>query len=147
MHIALCFNPIGENFRSYIRQYPALLSSTTPNWLRLWPQEALLEVAAHFLHGFQLNVVVPGKEDEQHRDSLVMTTESILQRDIALACSIIHSSVAKMSDLMFLEVKRYNYVTSPNYLQLVSGFKELLEKKVRGINCCQQITQWAFKNC
>ncbi|XP_026846886.1 dynein heavy chain 2, axonemal [Drosophila persimilis] len=129
MHIALCFSPIGENFRSFIRQYPALLSSTTPNWFRLWPQEALLEVASHFMHGFKLNVVVPGKEDENHRESLVITTESVLHRDIAHAFSIIHSSVVKMSDLMLLQVKRYNYVTSPNYLQLVSGFKELLEKK------------------
>ncbi|XP_026839391.1 dynein heavy chain 2, axonemal [Drosophila erecta] len=129
LHVALCFSPIGENFRSYIRQYPALLSSTTPNWFRLWPQEALLEVASHFLIGFPLNVVVPGKEDEKHRESLVMSTETLLQRDIAYAFSVIHSSVAKMSESMYAEVKRYNYVTSPNYLQLVSGFKKLLEKK------------------
>ncbi|XP_046868372.1 dynein axonemal heavy chain 2 [Drosophila willistoni] len=129
MHIALCFSPIGESFRNYIRQYPALLSATTPNWFRLWPQEALLEVASHFLHGFQLNVVIPGKEIEKHRDSLVMTTESVLHREIAFAFSIIHSSVAKVADIMLAEVKRHNYVTSPNYLQLVSGFKHLLEKK------------------
>ncbi|XP_030382586.1 dynein heavy chain 2, axonemal, partial [Scaptodrosophila lebanonensis] len=129
MHIILCFSPIGEKFRSYIRQYPALLSATTPNWFRSWPQEALLEVASHFLHGFQLNVPTPGKEDEKHRDSLVMTTENVLHRDIAQAFSIIHSSVAKISEVMLIEMKRHNYVTSPNYLQLVSGFKKLLQKK------------------
>ncbi|XP_064554393.1 dynein axonemal heavy chain 2 isoform X2 [Drosophila montana] len=129
MHIVLCFSPIGENFRNYIRQYPALLSATTPNWFRLWPQEALLEVACHFLKGFQLNIPVPGKDDKKDRDSLVETTENVLHRDIPHAFSIMHSSVAKISQLMLEEVKRYNYVTSPNYLQLVSGFKELLEKK------------------
>lgn len=129
MRIVLCFSPIGENFRNYIRQYPALLSASSPNWLRMWPQEALLEVASHFLKEFQLNIPVPGKEDKNDRESLVMTTEHILHRDIPLAFSAMHSSVSKMSQLMLLEVKRYNYVTSPNYLQLVSGFKELLELK------------------
>lgn len=129
MHIVLCFSPIGENFRNYIRQYPALLSATTPNWFRMWPQEALLEVASHFLKGFQLNSPVPGKEEKQDRDSLVESTEVILQRDIPKAFAVVHSSVVAMSVQMLLEVKRYNYVTSPNYLQLVSGFKELLENK------------------
>ncbi|XP_034489366.1 dynein heavy chain 2, axonemal-like, partial [Drosophila innubila] len=108
---------------------PALLSATTLNWFRMWPQEALLEVACHFLKGFQLNIPVPGKEDKKDRESLVMTTENILHRDMPQVFSVMHSSVSKISQIMLREVKRYNYVTSPNYLQLVSGFKELLGKK------------------
>uniref|UniRef100_A0A1I8MW68 Dynein axonemal heavy chain 2 n=1 Tax=Musca domestica TaxID=7370 RepID=A0A1I8MW68_MUSDO len=129
MHIALAMSPIGEAFRSYIRQYPALINNTTPNWFRLWPQEALLEVAAKFLSEFKINVPVPGREDEKHRDNLVMSTEETLQRDVAYAFSVIHSSVTEISQMMLLEVKRQNYVTSLNYLQLVSGFKELLQSK------------------
>lgn len=129
MHIALALSPIGEAFRSFIRQYPALINNTTANWFRLWPPEALLEIATTFLSDFRINVPVPGREDETHRDSLVMTTEETLQRNVAYAFSIIHSSVAEISTMMWLEVKRQNYVTSLNYLQLVSGFKDLLELK------------------
>ncbi|XP_004521647.2 dynein heavy chain 2, axonemal [Ceratitis capitata] len=129
MHISLAMSPIGEDFRSYIRQYPALINNTSPNWFRLWPQEALLEVAQKFLAGFKINVSVPGKEDEKHRDSLILTTEDRLQKAVAYVFSVIHSSVAQMSVQMLAEVKRHNYVTSPNYLELVSGFKALLENK------------------
>ncbi|KAL9923028.1 dynein heavy chain 2, axonemal kl-2 [Glossina fuscipes fuscipes] len=129
MHLALCISPIGEEFRSYIRQYPALINNTTPNWFRMWPQEALLEVAATFLAEFKIDVPVPGKEIEKTRETLIESKEDILQRDVAYIFSVIHSSVREMSNIMFLEVKRRNYVTSLNYLQLVSGFKELLENK------------------
>uniref|UniRef100_A0A1A9WUJ6 Dynein heavy chain AAA module D4 domain-containing protein n=1 Tax=Glossina brevipalpis TaxID=37001 RepID=A0A1A9WUJ6_9MUSC len=91
--------------------------------------EALLEVAAKFLSEFKLDMLVPGKEIEKNRESLVETTEDILERDVAYIFSVIHSSVRKMLNIMFLEVKRRNYVTYLNYLQLVSGSKELLESK------------------
>ncbi|XP_013098623.2 dynein axonemal heavy chain 2 [Stomoxys calcitrans] len=129
LHVALAMSPIGDAFRSYIRQYPALINNTTPNWFRLWPQEALLEVASKFLSEFKINVPVPGREDEKHRDSLVVTTEETLQKNVAFTFSVIHSSVTDISQVMLLEVKRQNYVTSLNYLQLVSGFKELLQQK------------------
>ncbi|XP_037928394.1 dynein heavy chain 2, axonemal [Teleopsis dalmanni] len=129
MHIAIAISPIGEEFRSYLRQYPALISTTTPDWFRLWPQEALLEVAQKFLADFSINVPVPGKENEVHRDSLVETTEDVLQRSVSYVFSVIHSSVADVSERMWLEVKRRNYVTSPTYLELVTGFQRLLEYK------------------
>lgn len=37
--------------------------------------------------------------------------------------SIIHDSVSKASVKMLLEMKRYNYVTPTNYLELVTGYK------------------------
>ncbi|KAM7351793.1 dynein heavy chain 2, axonemal kl-2 isoform 2-T2 [Cochliomyia hominivorax] len=129
MHIALAMSPIGDTFRSYIRQYPALINNTTPNWFKLWSQEALLEVASTFLAGFRINVPAPGKEGEKHRDSLLISTETVLQQEVSYSFSVIHSNVNEISDLMFREVKRRNYVTSLNYLQLVSGFKDLLEQK------------------
>lgn len=37
--------------------------------------------------------------------------------------SVIHSSVIEYSRKMVTEMKRYNYVTPTNYLELVAGFK------------------------
>lgn len=38
----------------------------------------------------------------------------------------IHQSVVKMSQRMIREVKRWNYVTPTNYLELVSGYKKCI---------------------
>lgn len=35
-----------------------------------------------------------------------------------------HQSVAEMSGRMKLELRRHNYVTPTNYLELVSGYKK-----------------------
>ena len=36
----------------------------------------------------------------------------------------VHQSVVEMSERMLLEMKRQNYVTPTNYLELVTGYKE-----------------------
>ena len=43
--------------------------------------------------------------------------------------SVIHQSVVKMSRKMEGEIRRKNFVTPINYLELVSGYKELLAEK------------------
>jgi dynein heavy chain len=42
-------SPVGDSFRNYCRQYPALINSTTIDWFMPWPEEALIEVAGKFL--------------------------------------------------------------------------------------------------
>jgi len=37
--------------------------------------------------------------------------------------SIMHKSVSEYSTKMLMELKRHNYVTPTNYLELVSGYK------------------------
>lgn len=131
MHIVLCLSPIGEKFRIYMRQYPALINATTTDWFRLWPQEALLEVAHRFLDDCELDKKVPGQKrgSTEDRDELVETKEDILHLAVANVFAIIHSSVESISELMLMEVKRHNYVTPINYLKLVTGYKEFLDMK------------------
>ncbi|XP_055836500.1 dynein axonemal heavy chain 2 isoform X2 [Episyrphus balteatus] len=129
LHIIICLSPIGEDFRLFLRQYPGLINATTSNWFRMWPQEALLEVAQKSLLGVQLNVPIPGQNLSSSKDSLVHITEEILQENAARVFSFIHSSVVDFSNLMLIEMQRHNYVTSINFLELVSGFKDLLQSK------------------
>lgn len=49
LHIVLCMNPIGDDFRNRLRQYPALINCTTIDWFHEWPREALLEVANKYI--------------------------------------------------------------------------------------------------
>lgn len=141
LHIILCLSPIGSNFSLRIRQYPAFVNCTTIDWFREWPEEALLEVANKYLHACKLDVSITEKVcwvfflflkiylshkfvlKAERRESLVQTTEDRLRIAVASVFSKIHTSVAKTSDAMLHEIKRHNYVTPTNYLELVAGFQ------------------------
>ena len=43
------FSPIGEIFRSRLRQFPALVNCCTIDWFSEWPADALRSVAMRFL--------------------------------------------------------------------------------------------------
>ena len=49
MHLSICMSPIGEKFRNYTRNFPALINSTAIDWFMAWPEEALIEVAAKYI--------------------------------------------------------------------------------------------------
>lgn len=54
LHLSICMSPVGEQFRNYVRQYPALINNTTIDWFMAWPEEALIEVATKFLQNIEL---------------------------------------------------------------------------------------------
>lgn len=53
----------------------------------------------------------------------VEESEEKLKPAIAKMFSIMHKSVSEYSQRMLDELKRHNYVTPTNYLELVSGYK------------------------
>uniref|UniRef100_A0A670KJQ6 Dynein axonemal heavy chain 2 n=1 Tax=Podarcis muralis TaxID=64176 RepID=A0A670KJQ6_PODMU len=108
LHVVLCLSPVGDPFRNWIRQYPALVNCTTIDWFSEWPKDALLEVAEKYLEGVDLGT---------------------MQKRVARIFVTMHWSVARYSQKMLLELRRHNYVTPTNYLELVSGYKKLLAEK------------------
>ncbi|XP_046433182.1 dynein axonemal heavy chain 2 [Neodiprion fabricii] len=132
MHIILCMSPIGSAFRNRLRQYPSLINCTTIDWFLEWPRDALLEVANKFLKNFNLIRTITGEDREPRRSSTAIPRPPLQERlrdGIASAFSLIHDSVSQFSKRMSLEMKRYNYVTSTNFLELVAGYKEMLVEK------------------
>ncbi|XP_053403796.1 dynein axonemal heavy chain 2-like isoform X5 [Mercenaria mercenaria] len=113
LHVVLCMSPVGEPFRNRIRMYPAFVNCTTIDWFSEWPLDALLEVAEKYLNEESLG----SEEEDGHKSSL------------AKIFSVMHKSVFDMSVKMYAEMKRHNYVTPTNYLELVSGYKKLLFSK------------------
>jgi dynein heavy chain len=49
MHLSVCMSPVGDKFKDYTRNYPALINNTTIDWFMAWPEEALVEVAKSYL--------------------------------------------------------------------------------------------------
>lgn len=82
----------------------------------------MLEVAHKYLGQIKLDVSIQEKT-EKKRESLVLSTEERLRIAIAQTFSVIHTSVAQMSNVMLLELKRHNYVTPTNYIELVTGYQ------------------------
>ncbi|KAK9866454.1 hypothetical protein WJX84_011662 [Apatococcus fuscideae] len=110
LHVVLCFSPVGDKFRIRARQFPALVNCTVFDWFHTWPGEALVSVASRFL------VDIPGI-DQDGRDS------------IADHMAFAHQSVAQASQRYLESVRRFNYTTPKSYLELISLYKGLLEKK------------------
>lgn len=92
--------------------YPAFVNCTTIDWFSEWPKDALLEVAEKYLEEVKLHA--EGASEEAARE---------LRSNVAGVFVTCHRSVVKMSDRMLFEMKRHNYVTPTNYLELVSGYK------------------------
>jgi len=49
LHLIICFSPIGETFRTRVRNFPSLVNCTTIDWFQEWPPDALESVADRFL--------------------------------------------------------------------------------------------------
>ena len=89
--------------------FPAYVNCTTIDWFSEWPKDALLEVAMKYLEDVSFG---EGSEVAQ------------LHKNVATVFVTMHRSVVEMSDRMLFEMKRHNYVTPTNYLELVSGYKK-----------------------
>ncbi|XP_011862155.1 PREDICTED: dynein heavy chain 2, axonemal [Vollenhovia emeryi] len=133
MHLILCMSPIGDAFRNRLRQYPSLINCTTIDWFLEWPREALLEVGNKFLMNLNLTLTITGENKVEPRQSATAIPLPPLQdrmRDgIAASFSLIHDTVSQFSRRMAAEMKRYNYVTPVNFIELVAGYKEMLAGK------------------
>jgi len=118
LHIVLAMSPVGEGFRNRCRMYPALVNCTTIDFFHPWPAEALTEVASKFLMESKLG----------HGED-----ETALKAQVGKVFAYTHESVTTASQKMLLEMKRHNYVTPTNYLELVKSYRELIQEKLTEI--------------
>ncbi|KAH1020081.1 hypothetical protein HUJ04_009807 [Dendroctonus ponderosae] len=98
--------------RARLRQFPALVNCCTIDWFCPWPDSALQSVALQFLKDVEdLNV-----------------SETILN-GIVVVFQFMHASVVEASERYLQELSRHNYVTPTSYLELLSSYTELMNKK------------------
>ncbi|XP_060067000.1 dynein axonemal heavy chain 7-like [Ylistrum balloti] len=109
LHIVLAMSPIGDTFRSRLRKFPSLVNCCTIDWFQSWPEDALQAVALRFLEDVEL-----GEEERVGCTTI---------------CKLFHTSTRELSSRFYLELERHNYVTPTSYLELISTFKSLLDKK------------------
>ena len=115
LHVILCMSPAGEDFKRRLRMFPCLINCSSISWFSEWPEDALLEVAVKYI----------SKVDMDTPD---------LKKNISQVCVAVHSSVVDISRKMIATIKRYNYATPINFLELVQGFQRLLDRKRKEIS-------------
>jgi dynein heavy chain len=105
MHMCLCMSPIGDAFRTRLRNFPALVNCTTINWFTAWPGNALQAVAGA---------------------ALVKTIDDSLRQKVVDTCQAIHQSVEVMSEEFLKDVGRVIYITPTSFLELVKSVLAIL---------------------
>lgn len=113
-HLALCFSPVGDQFRFRSRKFPAIISCTQIDWYHEWPQDALIGVSQRFLN----DIEVP---TEEIRDA------------IGLNMAYVHTSIEAANKEFLAKERRHNYTTPTSFLELINFYKAFLKKKVDAI--------------
>eukprot|EP01065_Artemidia_motanka_P042621 TRINITY_DN5751_c0_g1_i1.p1 TRINITY_DN5751_c0_g1~~TRINITY_DN5751_c0_g1_i1.p1 ORF type:complete len:2793 (+),score=1080.74 TRINITY_DN5751_c0_g1_i1:401-8380(+) len=113
LHVVLCFSPIGGQFGTWCRKFPALCNSTIIDWFHPWPPEALVSVATEFLSA-------PGSPFADDPEVIA---------NIAEHMSFAHAAVSRVAEGCRAREKLYCYTTPTSYLELIAAYKRLLRDK------------------
>ena len=113
MHLSICMSPIGERFRDYTRNFPALINNTAIDWFMAWPEEALIEVAQKYISRIDIS--------EEFKPTL------------AQLCAYSFSTATEMAARMDRELRRVFYVTPTNFIELLKGYEKILKSKRKEI--------------
>ncbi|KAM6256563.1 LOW QUALITY PROTEIN: dynein axonemal heavy chain 1 [Porphyrio hochstetteri] len=121
IHMVLCMSPVGEAFRSRLRQFPSLVNCCTIDWFNEWPAEALQCVATSFL------------QDIPRLGAPAEDVSAMVQ-----VCVGIHQSVARKCQVYLAELARHNYVTPTSYREFLSIFSSLIGKKKQELDTAKR---------
>ncbi|RMC05733.1 hypothetical protein DUI87_17276 [Hirundo rustica rustica] len=110
LHIVLGMSPVGEDLRTWCRNFPGLVNNTGIDWFLPWPAQALCAVAQSFLGK---NPRIPPENFQSVIDHIVM----------------VHESVGDFSKKFLEKLRRRNHVTPKNYLDFLNTYAKLLEEK------------------
>lgn len=110
LKVVLCFSPVGSTLRNRCRKFPAIVNCTSIDWFHEWPEEALINVANRFVQDSEL---VP--ED----------LRTVIPKFMAFA----HQSVNDIARKFLINEKRHTYTTPKSFLELISLYKEMLQRK------------------
>lgn len=113
MHLSLCMSPIGERFRNYTRNFPALINNTAIDWFMAWPEEALIEVGKKYIEKIDI--------EDRFKDPL------------AHQCAYAFAVATEYATRMENELRRIFYVTPTNFIELLKGYEKILKSKRKEI--------------
>ena len=172
LHISFCMSQSGSSLRTLARKYPGLINNTTQIWFTDWPQDALKQVATHYLNGF-IEVELPppeplaeGEEEEEEEeedngseDEAVKAERKRVKKEeqenalreelkkekleaMSVYFANVHTSVKEYSDLMKEELRRQYFVTPKSFIDFVKEFMVFSKKRRQDIS--SQLTTYSI---
>lgn len=111
LHIALCFSPIGEKFRSRSLKFPGLISGCTMDWFQKWPEDARLGVSRHYL-----------------QDYFIVCSDEAKNKVIEIM-SFIHDHVSHLCSEYYDRFRRQTFVTPKTLLSFLESYKIVYKEK------------------
>ena len=111
LHVILCFSPVGEDFRTRAKRFPALVSCTVIDWFQPWPEQALHSVGESFLR----KIPDLGSDD--------------VRTGIASFLPFSFKEVNAAAEKFLAVERRYVYTTPKSFLELLKLYETLLERK------------------
>lgn len=112
MHMCLAMSPIGDAFRTRLRNFPALVNCCTINWFTAWPSNALQAVAGA---------------------AFATTVSDELRQKVVDTCQTVHQSVEAMADEFMADVGRRVYITPTSFLELIKSVLSILDDQTQKV--------------
>jgi dynein heavy chain len=110
LHCALCFSPVGDDFRLRAAKFPALCNCTVIDWFQPWPKNALRDVGSKFLAEMDLST-------DAIRAGVV--------EFMPFSFEIVNNAAVEFKKVE----RRFVYTTPKSYLELLKLYQTLLEDK------------------
>ena len=138
LHVVLAFSPVGDDFRTRARKFPALVNCTVIDWFQAWPKEALYSVGRKFLAHVDLGerLETSGTLADSRRASdasagalssaaTAAALRGVIERFLPYSFMVVNQVAAKFRRLE----RRFVYTTPKSYLELLKLFGVLLQQK------------------
>uniref|UniRef100_H2YSE7 AAA+ ATPase domain-containing protein n=1 Tax=Ciona savignyi TaxID=51511 RepID=H2YSE7_CIOSA len=136
LHVVLAFSPVGDDFRTRLRNFPSLINCCTIDWFQAWPDDALEMVANHFLDEVEMSqsmrqaAVKMCKYFHQDVRLLILLSKEVVSFTVALRKHVVTANIVfKHLQGYFDSLRRRTFITPTSYLELIKTFKRLLQKK------------------
>lgn len=138
LHVVLAFSPVGDNFRTRARKFPALVNCTVIDWFQAWPMEALYSVGRKYLAHVDLdestetNGELPGDGGASNTSAGIVSNiaraealRGVIERFLPYSFMMVNQVAAKFQRVEH----RFVYTTPKSYLELLKLFGILLQRK------------------
>lgn len=122
LHVVFTMNPNNPDFSNRTASSPALFNRCVIDWFGDWSQEAFLQVAQ------ELTKTIDPDEASFTQAKL---TESFETKNAAVVGAIVymHNVVNELNIQLKKSAKKFNYITTRDFLDFIKHFEELFRQK------------------
>jgi dynein heavy chain len=110
LHVVLTMNPSSEGFRLRCQTFPSLVSCTTIDWFRRWPETALVHVAREYI----------GRSDDVVGDE---------QSTVPNVFASMYAAAISSAEKVRKEQNQSVHTVPVNYVESVKAYLELVGRK------------------